>query len=131
MGLDQVTPIKTESALDTTSISTNTDTNGNDIDLTGDAHGLTIIVQSGSITDGDYSFTVQESTDGGSSWSDVSSDQIVGSIPDLDSTNANEVNEVGYIGSADDVRLQVTSTNVSTGGDFTATAVKRPVRKST
>lgn len=131
MGLDQVTAIDTESALDHQTISTDTDTNGNQINLDNDTHGLTIVVQSGTITDGDYSFTVQESTDDGSSWSDVSSDQLVGSLADWGSSNDNETQEVGYIGSANDVRLQVTSSSTSTGGDFSAIAIRRPVRKST
>lgn len=112
-------------ALEAQDITGNTDTDGSDITWA-DFQSLFFLGQVGNYTDGDYEMVLQESSDG-SSWSDVPSEDLLGSKPTLKSAGWFKI---GYRGIEPHVRLRVTSTNVSTGATVSAEAVKSHARRA-
>lgn len=107
-------------------ISGNTTTNGNIID-TQDFYSLEFLLFSGTITDGDYEIVLEDGDDSGlSDAANVDSDFILGSLSDASyaSGDDNTTKRVGYVGHKRYVRLSITTTNVSSGGDIGALAIK-------
>lgn len=99
-------------------IATDTTTNGSGVNLAGNDvyNSAAFVVHTGSYTDGTFTFAFQESTDGGSSWSDIADADLDGSEPVVDASgDADSTFVVGYLGTADDVRIQVVSTSTSSG----------------
>lgn len=107
-------------------------TNGAAIDLSSFNNGanrLMFIVMAGSsITDGTYTFSLQDSPDN-STWTNVAAPYIQGpSVASFTSaTTAGTVTKLGYLGNANGasryVRLVVTVTGATTGGYLTALAI--------
>lgn len=114
--------VKAVPSLNVQAIASSTTTNGTavDLDQTGqDFRVATLVVVSGTLTDGTYAFKVQESANGTSGWTDVPAERLQGSNPSLAATDDNEVHEVGVIpdpGNARFLRAVCTSASVTTGG---------------
>ena len=110
-------------ALDSSTISSDTTTNGEIVDVLG-YHGLEFILKSGAITDGAYTVTLTEGDDSGlSDGATVAAADLLGSIA-FALTDDNVAKRVGYIGKKRYVRLNVVSTGTTSGGVFDGVAVK-------
>lgn len=119
MSIDLVDEIDETISVEPQTISSDTTTNGSahDVNSNPDLQQKAIIVP-GSITDGTFAIKLQEQDDGGS-WSDVSSGDLDGSFSDItSSSNNNSIQEVGYLGTKDQIRMVVTSTSTTSGGDL-------------
>lgn len=103
-------------------ISTNTDTNGASVDRSGYS-AVEWFVYSQTITDGAYVVKIQDSPDN-SVWTDASSGEVLGFGMAFALTEDNTVKRIGYHGSERYVRAVITSTAVTTGGLFSAVAIK-------
>lgn len=120
---DLYSNIKVENALDVTSISSDTNTDGEIIDVE-DFRGITFLLRSGTITDGAYTVTLRHGDDSGlSDAADVSSDDVLGSISFAD-TDDNTVKRIGYIGKKRYVQMRVVSTGTTSGGSFNGNVIK-------
>jgi len=135
--------VKSASALNIQTISTNTATNGNIIDTQG-FESLEFIIFAGTITDGTYVPSIYESDDSGMSGATaITSDFLIGTtnvveptpsygtpvvdpIADATFTGAddNKVARIGALNKKRYVRLTLTSTSVSSGGTLSAIAVQ-------
>lgn len=107
------------------SISSNTATNGASIDLAqasgGDWRTCLFLVTGGTITDGTYTLSLEDS-DNGSAWAAVTgSDKVLGPSSTVTATGGTA--EIEYAGNRRYCRLVVTSTGVTTGGAISARAV--------
>lgn len=125
-------------ALNTSAISTNTNTDGASIGLDqsgSDFRYVLFVLAAGAVTDGTYTAVPQESANGSTGWTDVPAARLQGSAA---LTAANTVKAIGVIpdpGTAPFVRVRVTSTAVTTGGSISAIALlssgdRVPVRRS-
>jgi hypothetical protein len=118
--------IKAESALNTTAISSSTTTAGNIIDMQGFG-AVEFIIQSGTLTDGTYTPTLQEGAVSNlSDATTVAAADITGTIAlaTFALTDDNTVKKLGYIGNKRYVRLSIVSTVVTTGGTVSSVSVK-------
>lgn len=109
------------SALDSQTISTDTTTTGNTVDLLG-FKACTFYIQSGTLTDGAYTTKLQESDDA-SAWADVAAANQMGA-PTFAATDDDTVKRIGYAGKKRYCRLAIVSASTSSGGVFSAVAVK-------
>lgn len=102
--------------------------------VTSDSNGLIIdtveffkvefSVQSGTVTDGSYSWIIQEGAESdGSDMADVAADDILGAGVTFAATDDNVAKRIGYRGKQRYVRIRVDETGASSGGTFTATAI--------
>lgn len=96
--------------------------NGTGVDTLG-FNGITAIVTSGVITDGTFTFKLQDSDDN-SSFADVSAAKIIKSFITYDNTKGNTVTRVGYVANRRYVRIVLTATGATTGGIFTGQIVR-------
>lgn len=118
--------VKAVSAVPLTAITTNGATNGTAVGL--DQNGqdfrvASVVVVTGTLTDGSYAVKVQESADGTSGWADVPASRINGPLPTLTLTDDNAVREFGVVtdpGNASFLRVVVTASGVTTGGSVAA-----------
>lgn len=108
-------------ALNLGTISTNTTTNGNTIDMAG-YNALTFIISTGNITDGTYVPNIQGSNDNGATWTNLNSTagtgEIIGTYANatLTATSDNIVKTIGVASNYRYYRIQLVSTGVTTGG---------------
>lgn len=127
---DQVRDLALVEALAGTNITSDTDTTGADVDMQG-FEAVTMIVQVGPYTDGDYEVVVEHADDDGSgnpdTWSAVPDDDLLGSETTLSSAGAFKI---GYRGIKRHVRLKITSTNTSTGAYVSGVAVQGHGRRA-
>ncbi len=94
--------------------------NNNAVDgANGVAESIVFVGRAHSIVDGDYAFQMQESDDN-SNWNDVPDDVWFPGPFSIDST---QFLRMGYVGKKKHCRMQVTSTNVSSGGQVTLTVI--------
>jgi hypothetical protein len=113
-----------DSAFNTAAIATDTTTNGEIIDTLG-YQSLDFAVLSGTLTDGAYTITLEDGDAANlSDASTVASTSLVGSLPAFADTEDNTVKHVGYVGKKRYVRLSIVSTSTSSGGTFSAVALK-------
>jgi len=113
-------------ALDVQTISTNTTTAGDIIDLQ-DYEGATFILQSGTVTDGSYAVLVEEGDDSGlSDAAAVADGDLIGTEANAAFVAAddNEVRTLGYRGEKRYIRVSLVSTGTTSGGVFGATCIK-------
>lgn len=105
---------------------TNAVVNGTTVDLGvfgNDFRTALFIITTGTITDGSHAVTLQDSADG-TSWTAVPPSKRQGALPTIADGNNDTVFEFGYIvGSNRYVRLVVTTTGATDGGEFSAVAV--------
>lgn len=112
-----------ESALDSQTIGTDTTTLGNIIDTAG-FEALEFILQSGTITDGAYAVSLQEGDDSGlSDAAAVSAEETLGNA-DFALADDDTAKRIGYIGKKRYCRLAIVSTATTSGGVFSAAAMK-------
>lgn len=78
-----------------------------------------IVVNTGTITDGTHTVTVEDSPDG-TAWTAVAAGFLQGSAPAMVAADSNKVFEIGYIGNQRYVRATVVTTGATTGGVFGA-----------
>ena len=112
-------------ALDVQSISSDTTTAGNILDLQG-FEGIEFLITAGSITDGAYAVLIEEGDDSGlSDAAAVADSDLLGTelLAAFTATDDNKVSKIGYIGQKQFVRLSLVSTGTTTGGTFGALAV--------
>lgn len=111
--------------LKSSTIASDTTTNGEWIDLAGNYSVIWSII-SGTVTDGAYAVKLQDADESDKSdAADVDSDFILGSLTDASfaSTDDDTVKSIGYNGKKRYVRLSLVSTSTATGGTFAAIAV--------
>lgn len=112
-------------ALATTTI-TNSAANGNAVDLGqygNNFRDVLFVVNSGTLTDGSYAVTVEESDSSGSGYAAVDSSRILGSLPAYASTDDGVWTSFGVRPTKRYVRIVVTPSGATSGGPFTATAI--------
>jgi len=95
--------------------SSNTEVNGTAVSL-GGYNSAVAIVTTGTITDGTHTIKLEESNDGGSTWSDVASTDLDGAFTVVAAANDDALQTVGYKGSAGQIRATVTDATSTTGG---------------
>ena len=101
-------------------------TNGVAIDLAQGGNNFRDVlfaIHSGTLTDGSYAVTVEESDSSGSGYAAVDSSRVLGSLPTFASTDDNVWNSFGVRPTKRYVRVVVTATSATTGGVLAATAV--------
>ena len=121
--VDQKSDIKQLSALNIQSITTDTTTAGNEIDMQG-FEALTLVIQAGTLTDGTYTPLVQESDTSGSGFTDVANDDLVGTEADAAVDASNEIKRIGYVGKKRYVKLSIVSTSTTSGGTVGSAAIQ-------
>jgi hypothetical protein len=95
---------------------------GNIIDTAG-FEALEFILQSATLTDGEYSVNLQHGDDSGlSDAASVDAEEVLGSIDFVD-TEDNTAKRIGYIGKKRYVIMQVIAASITTGGFLAGTAV--------
>lgn len=112
-------------ALDSGTVQTGT-TNGIAIDTglySNNFRDVLFIVHSGTLTDGSYAVTVEESDSSGSGYAAVDTWRVQGSLPTFASTDDNVWNSFGVRPNKRYVRIVITATSATTGGVLAATAV--------
>ena len=118
-------------AIDTTAISTNTDTVSAAVDTADYDEGSMFAIWITSYTDGDYLLVIQESDDGSTGWADLSADKYIGDQPDLSAASIFVMSSVGCFSTKRYLRAVVRSTNVTTGASalvtYTAKGEYQPV----
>ncbi len=118
MAIDLLDETDVSQNIDPQTIDTNTTTNGSDFDRNNNpARRHSVVFAAGTLADGDFALKVQEKDDGGS-FSDVASSDLDGSLSDFTSSNDEKIQEVGYLGTKDQIRAVITSTNVTNGGEL-------------
>lgn len=123
---DQKNDIKVANALDIQTISSDTTTAGDIIDLQG-FNACTFAFQTGTVTDGDYTVLIEEGDDSGlSDAAAVADADLIGTEAGASfsaDTDDNVVGTVGYRGDKRYVRLSIVSTNTTSGAVVGATAL--------
>jgi hypothetical protein len=120
--IDLKTNIAVRNALNIAAISTNTTTNGIEIDTLGFG-SCTFEIITGARTDGTVTPAIQESDVSGSYSGSVSTDFLIGTTTAAALNTAQSRSTIGYVGKKRYVRLQLVSTSVTTGLTAGATAI--------
>jgi len=110
----------------------NTAVNGLTVDMTYQKNmfrSIMFVIQTGTVTDGTTTFTMQDSDDG-SGWTAVNSAFVQGTLPVVTSTNDDIVYEVGYTGERRYVRLVATQAGATSGATIGALAILSSPRKT-
>lgn len=81
------------------------------------------VIHSGTLTDGSYAVTVEESDASGSGFAAVDSARVQGSLPTFASSDDNVWNAFGVRPTKRYVRVVITATSATTGGVLAATAI--------
>ena len=81
------------------------------------------VIHSGTLTDGSYAVTVEESDSSGSGYAAVDSARVLGSLPTFAATDDNVWNSFGVRPTKRYVRVVITATSATTGGVLAATAI--------
>lgn len=98
--------------------------NGTGVDLA-NFDGALVVFQVGAITDGTHTPKIQESDDN-STFTDVSAEDLIGSLTDL-ASNVNQ--RVGYVGTKRYIRAAVNVSGATNGGMYGALVVRSHARK--
>lgn len=109
--------ISTIVALDVQDITTNTTTVGNIIDTQGN-EAVDVAIFAGTVTDGDYVLSLEHGDESNLSDAAVVAakdlDELVASV-DFGSADDNVSKNIGYVGKKRFIRVNIVSTNTSTG----------------
>ncbi|MFE9923275.1 hypothetical protein ACFYQA_17320 [Streptomyces sp. NPDC005774] len=87
-----------------------------------------VVIDTGVVTDGTHTFTVQESADG-SSWAAAADADLQGAEPAVTSSTDDVVYEIGYTGAARYLRVAVAVSGATTGGVYSAAVVLSNARR--
>lgn len=131
--------VKALAAVPLTSITTNGATNGTAVDLAQvdlNFRVAELIVMTGTLTDGTYTVTVQESPDGTTAWTNIPAARLQGTLTAITATQDNAVVEIGVTpdpGNKRFIRAVITAASVTTGGTVLAlwllsSGTRAPVR---
>jgi len=126
---DLFSRIEVVNALDSTAISTSTTTVGETID-TSSCESLVFAIKSETLTDGAYAVQVFVSDDSGMAGEVQvikdydSADTLISSAISFALADDNIVKIVGVVSGKRYARIKIVSTAVTTGGTFSATAIK-------
>ena len=124
---DQKNNLSIANAFDIQTISSDTTTAGDIIDMQG-FEALTFVFQTGTVTDGDYTVLIEEGDAANlSDAAAVADSDLIGTEADASftaDTDDNAVSSIGYRGGKRYVRLSIVSTNTSSGAVVGAIAVK-------
>lgn len=118
--------VKAVAAVPLTAIAANGATNGTTVDLTQvdfNFRSVELIVMTGTLTDGTYTVTVQESANGTTGWTNIPATRLQGTLTAITATQDNAIVEIGVIpdpGNARFLRAVVTAAAVTTGGTVSA-----------
>lgn len=97
--------------------------NGTTIELDG-YNSCVVIFSVGTVTDGTYTPKVEESIDGGSTWTDVAASDLEGdTLVAVSTANDPKVQKVGYMGTRGVIRPVITSASTTSGGPVSATVI--------
>lgn len=89
-----------------------------------DFRALMFIVSTHTITDGTHAFTVQESADGSTAWTNVPAERIQGTLPSVLAANDDTVYQFGAtVEDKQFFRVVATTSGATTGGVYSAVAV--------
>ena len=121
---EQVSNLRLLPARNAAAITTNTTTNGIEIDTQGFS-SLTFAIQSATITDGNYAILIEETDTTGSGYATVAAADLTVAVASVAfiATDDNVVKKIGYTGARRFVRLSFVSTGVTTGGMLSALAI--------
>lgn len=97
-------------------------TNGTGVDLQG-FHAATVLVTTGTITDGTHAISLEESDDN-TNWSAVASGDILGTLPSIGAANDNATYRFGYIGTKRYIRVVSTVSGATSGGVYSAVVLR-------
>lgn len=116
--------VQLTSARNAAAITTNTTTNGIEIDTRG-FDSVTFAMQSATITDGAYAVLIEETDTAGSGYTTVVAAELTVTVASVAfiATDDNVVKKIGYLGTKRYVRLSYVSTGVTTGGTLGALAI--------
>lgn len=84
------------------------------------ARSVSVIVFTGTMTDGSHAITLEESDDGSTGWTAVAASAREGSLPTLVAADDDVIYEFGFTGYKQFVRVVATTTGATTGGIFGA-----------
>jgi len=84
---------------------------------------VTFAILSGTLTDGSYAFTVEESDASDSGFAAVDTFRVQGSLPTFAATDDNVLKSFGVVPTKRYVRIVCTATSATTGGVLAAVAV--------
>ena len=113
-----------ERALNMAAITTDTTTVGNVIDMQG-YDSVEFILETGVVTDGDYSLILTEATTSGGSYTAVADTDLIGTEPAFAAdTDDQKLGRVGYVGSNQFLKATILSANTSTGATVAVLAIK-------
>lgn len=101
-------------------------TNGTAVDtavFNNNCRDILFVITSGTLTDGSYAVTVEESDASGSGYAAVESWRVLGSLPTFAVTDDNVQNSFGVRPTKRYVRIVVTATGATTGGVLVASAI--------
>lgn len=121
--IDLFSRIKIAKALTTTTISSDTTTNTAAVSvLNFDSNVIAIITDT--ITDGTYTFIVQDDDDPGFSSPTAVDASLVQGVAgvSLTSADSDEVFKIGYVGHKENWRVGIVSVSTTSGGVFSATS---------
>lgn len=112
-------------AVNTTTVSTDTTTVGNAIDMQG-YESIEFMLVMGAQTDGDFSMVLTECATSNGSYTAVDDADLLGTEPAFTTdTDQNKIASVGYIGSLRFLKMTVVSANTATtGATFTGVAIQ-------
>lgn len=96
------------------------------------SNGLEYVIQTGTVTDGTYTVSLQESDTGAFAGEEtaVVADEILGALPAIEATDDDKCFRVGSIGKKRFQRMRITSAGVTTGARISAVAVLSHVREA-
>lgn len=94
----------------------------------GEYRTVLFVVSTGTVTDGSHAVTVQESDDN-SLWTAAPASVVQGGAPTITNADSDSVFDVGYVGVARYVRLQVVTSGATSGGVLSAAAVLHGTRR--
>lgn len=116
--------VRLTSARNAAAITTNTTTNGVEIDTQG-YDSVTFAMQSATITDGTYTPLIEETDTAGSGYTAVADADLTVTEASVAfvATDDNVVKKIGYLGNKRYVRLSYVSTGVTSGGTLGALAI--------
>lgn len=116
---------KAVKALSSGTVQTGT-TNGDAIDLAqnnSNFRDVLFIITSGTLTDGTYTASVEESDASGSGYAAIGSHRLVTAAPSFEATDDNTVKSVACRPTKRYVRVVITAATATTGGVLSAVAV--------
>lgn len=92
------------------------------------SEGAAVIFDIGTVTDGTYTLSVQESLDGGANWSTVAASDLDATLTAVTTANDPKIQEVGYKGTAGLIRPVIVASGVTSGGPAAAYVVLQNIR---